>query len=74
MTNISFIKSLASSDISSHSLVVKEYYPYLTLSTIAKSFSPLNGGYPHNNIYKITPADQISHFSLCEFAKTSGAI
>ena len=71
---IFFIKSIASLDISYHSFVLTEYFPVFTLSIIAASFSPLNGGYPHNSIYKITPADQISHFSLCEFFKTSGAI
>jgi hypothetical protein len=31
---------------------------------IAESLGPLNGGSPDKNIYNITPALQISHYSV----------
>ena len=34
------------------------------LCIISFSFFPLNGVYPHNKIYKITPRDHTSHFSV----------
>jgi len=68
------INSFAALDIPFHSVLGKVNFACLILVTKFSVFIPWNGGYPHNSMYIITPADQISHFSLYPLFHTSGAI
>ena len=58
------IKSTASLDIVDQSLRSKTTFPAYTLAKVSRSVFPANGGYPHKKIYKITPHDHTSTFSL----------
>ena len=71
---INLINYFASSLIGSHSSDSKSYSPLETFSNIFSSVLPLNGGYPHKRMYKITPQLHISHFSSYFLFNTSGAI
>jgi hypothetical protein len=72
--NIAEMKSLASFETLLHSSPEKSNLPTFTFYIIYSSVDPLNGGYPDNKMYKITPQLQISHFSSYFFFNTSGAI
>ena len=58
------IKSSHDSSIYSQSDALNFNYPFYIISKVSVSLLPQNGGYPHSNMYKITPADHISHFSV----------
>ena len=72
--NINLIKSFASEVISSHSSPPKIGFWFCIAWNISTLLLPLNGGYPHNRINRITPHDHTSHFSSYLSFKTSGAI
>jgi len=68
------MKFLPESEIVAHTGSENENLPILTFFMISWSLAPLNGGIPERIIYVMTPQDQISHFSLYDLFKTSGAI
>ena len=68
------MKSSASRLVPLQSLEGKQYQPFRMARWMSSFSLPLNGGYPHNKTYAITPTDQRSHdLSYC-LRMTSGAM
>ena len=73
-TKSTSIKSFAFCEMFPHSFFGYVNFPFDPAIKIYSSVWPLNGGYPHNIMYIMTPQLHISHFSLYDPFITSGAV